>query len=358
MTEQPEEIKFRVSLNAKQVIKWLFFGGITLFIGSYILKESIVIAPADVIYWKLGKHLLLILAAFLNLLGGVLVSSGLISLLLEISTIKNFILSVYHSLINANFNFGGYSKEILAKIQKDIVIEKNKSLQITKENLDDSVYVLESNLNNLLSKIYYESYDETVFIEPVEAAGKFKKTVHTKYKIVNLYGLENSFFRKISFVDDGTCPDEESKKRRINIKKVKVNGVDLTEEVRELVKVEQEEEAFHTIYGYKVGFERELQKCQYHEVDMKYSYDVPITDVCQSFALNKPCKKFHHKIHLHGGDTVNWEITMNGFASFFYPDSELAGKFDVSEDSSTLADVTFDYWVLPGSGYSATLKRL
>jgi hypothetical protein len=73
--------------------------------------------------------------------------------------------------------------------------------------------------------------------------------------------------------------------------------------------------------------------------------------------ITKACKKFTHTIQLLEGDIGNWMIGLDAFASFFYSDSELKEKFNLTNDSPTLAIVDFNDWILPGSGYVVTLRK-
>lgn len=364
LTKDSRAEKFTLDYKLMSIILCVVGSG--LFVVTFFMLKYINVDANDSVYIITTKYLIQTILSILNFLAGVLISSGVISLLLELSTIKDLVkdtvVEKYNALINtlltANFQFGSYSPEILDKLHSDIVVQKNKEFNITVDQVNDSVYCLESQLNKLISTIYYECHDEKIYITPVETEGVFRKRVLSTYTLINSHEANNSFKRKISFIDDGKYPDDASKIERLKINKVKVNKkADLTKEVRKLLNVTEIEKGYHNLYSYTVGFERELQKCRAHTIELDYEYEVPIYDIAQSFTLPKACKKFCHRIHLTGGDSPKWVLEVNAFASFSYSDSELKDYFSVTQDSAHLSEVKFETWVLPGSGYVVTLRR-
>lgn len=347
------------SLNAKQIAVICVIGGNILFGLTFLLSKMVTLELADDFNTRSLKYISLIFLAILNLLGGVLVSTGLISLLFEISTIKSLIVQSYLTLMNkilsGNFDLSAYSNKRLNRIKEDIIIEKMKPLEMERECLTNSVYSLEKQLEKLLKTIYYENHIESIQITPNQ--GIFIKKVRTSYTLVNLFETPNSFKRKITFMEDGKYTSDEEKCKRVKFHKILVNGIDLTDEICRTISIEKHDDPFHKIYNYTVGFERGLQGCSIHKILMEYEYDVPITDINQSFTIPKACKKFTHTIQLLEGDIGNWMIGLDAFASFFYSDSELKEKFNLTNDSPTLAIVDFNDWILPGSGYVVTLRK-
>ena len=351
-----DKIKFH--LNTKQIITVLILVGIIFYVIShFILSRQL--TKIDNIYIK---FIVEVLSLLLNLIGGVFVGSGILSLLLEISTIRNLIKDIVvekynliiSRLLSADFDFSSYNNNILNQIQKKIVIEKHKKLPSYDIDLnkyfDSSVYRLEENISNLFGDLFYEFHDENVKITPIESRKVFVKTITSKYKIVNLFKLKNHFGRNLKLLSDV--------KNSFKIIYVKVNNEDLTPEILNLIKYELINTNIEGgIYSYMVSFNRDLKDCKEHIISLKFTYEVPMNDICQSFKLSTPSKKLHHTIHLDGGDSENWVVNINAYTAFNNLNSLISKHYNVNQESEHLAEVKFDYWALPGAGYAAAFRK-
>lgn len=221
--------------------------------------------------------------------------------------------------------------------------------------LENSIYSLEPYINNLLDGLYYEYHKADIHIIPDDNRNVFIKKVHIRYCIINNFSLSNKIKLHITFEDD--TKTEELRKQNLHIKKFKVNETDLISEVESLKRIEYIEDEYHNIYSYAVAFERRLQECKRHVVDIMYEYEVANSDLTHSLKVIYPCRKINHKIFLDGDFLPKWQLSLNGFASFFSINSELEHNFKDDELTKHSAEVLFDYWTLPGTGYVVSLNK-
>ena len=354
-----ESIKFIFNKNA--ITKILIIGGIVIYILSRIFMDVIPdVQPADSMVNKVLKYICHVLFDVLKVLAGVAISSGVISLLLEISTMKATVLDVNRSLmdniLNADFDLQNYSTDVLDRLHKNIVICKNQN-KISLEMLENSIYTVEPYINRLLTGLFHEYHLMTSWITPDEERSVFKKRIQCKYNVINYYELKNEIVLKLAFLQEKALETDEEKKKKLEITKFRINNMDLIEEVPELLFVENISGKYHSVYDYWVVFKKNLQESSCQHVEINYEYEVPITDLTQSYKIMKPCKNFRHKVYLDGGDFNRWQISVSGFASLFYSGSELESSFKVTEDTPHCAEVYFDNWILPGAGYVISLNR-
>lgn len=334
---------------------WLLIGLGLLFYALSTVSNALLlkIVTTDT-FIKIVKNISILVFDIIKLLSGVALSSGFLTLLLEISTVKDVVLDVYNAfmrqVLKANFDLSTYSKETLDNLQKNILIQKNDK-KIDAQMLDDSVYVLEKNLNTLLLGLFYKNDDATYRIIPDEERQVFTKKVSISYTIFNYFKLKNNRIKfELNFDKNGS----EDITKKINVTKFVINNTDLTLAVSELITPQEIPDK----NKYRVIFEKPLQECLKHDVKIEYEYEVPMTDFTQSFKLLLPCKRFCHKILLDGKDMKNWELTINGFASFFYAESEIEDQFKVLRPTTHNAEIQFNKWILPGAGYVVSFRRV
>lgn len=358
-----EKVEF--ILSTKGFMVFLFFGGL---VGYFIVQNSLNMAVSaslenntnainQVSVTLPSKYKLFL--EILKLIFSTAITTGALSLLLRISSMKNnisdIVVDTYNnyrkSVLNFDFELDGYDTSTLENLQRKIVlhISNNKVMDINK--LDESVYCLEKNLINLTVNLFWEYHERNTIIIPNKSKGVFTKRISTEYKVINLFGLKN----EVKFV---LCLPEEinamcSKPKVIHFQ---INNEDLSSEIDKYIDIEDVKNSYYNIYPKKFIFRRELQQCKEHIVKIVCEYDVPITDLTHTYKLSKPCQKLNHSIILDGDEISEWDLDVNGFSSWFCDDSELKKNYNVKLPTSKNAVINFNHWTLPGAGYVVILK--
>lgn len=295
-----------------------------------------------------------------KLLCGVAISSGFIGLLLEVATIKSIILDVLNTILDADYKLDSYSIEKLNLIKKRVIIAGHKKL-FTESELENSIYTLEYNINKLITSRYYELDETYCWIEPDEDSQVFKKTFKRKLIICNKCNDSNFFKMTLKLIKN---KDTDIGKMLI-FKEFKVfvddrmqEPQDLKDEVQRSIKTENLPDDDLSLYTHKLSINKRLDGNKRLTVTMEYCYSAPISDFTQSFKSVLPCKEFCHKIFIKGKYDNNWTFAINGFASLFYPGSDLSDKFKVDVHTNKSGEIIFNHWCLPGTGYVVSLRRI
>ena len=336
-------------------LKPVNFALLLMFLGTTVFTFASIFYPENITNGLKG-YILKWFLDIIKLLSGIVISSGFISLLLEISTIKNTVFDVFNRFLNADFDLSNYSIETLRNLHKKIIIQYNKG-KLTLDMLNNSVYTLEEHVNSLLTGLSHDFHDVTCYVTPLENENIFIKKFKWRYNIRNDYKLKNKVYFEVSLPFEPSVVDANAKLEKLHITKFAINGTDLLNEVPKCKKVIDIVDHEHNVYAFKVIFERELQECQTHLIEMDYDIKIPMNDFRQVYRLKLPCKKLTHRIHLDGGDYSKWQLSVSGFAPFFHADSKIEDKFKVFESTKRSAEVLFDNWVLPGAGYVVTFRK-
>lgn len=103
-----------------------------------------------------------------NEIGGVLFSTGIISLLLEISSIQNSIANAIKGLVYGEIDFKKYTKDELEHILKKITIARltNKTNEL---EINDSIYKYEKEIFKLIEAPYYDYHNCKTVLYPNSA---------------------------------------------------------------------------------------------------------------------------------------------------------------------------------------------
>lgn len=335
---------YMINMKLSTVTKWITFGGISCIIIVNILTNVLDYEFFKKYYWV--KPILDIL----NTIGGTLFSAGIVSILVEISTIKGIVSDALNNVLEGNVPLGSYSNSVLGKINKKIAAKRGN---VGVEKIDNSIYCLEPKLIELLDGLYYTYYNATYEITPDEENGIFKKSVSLDYEIVNEYGKPNHINYTISLCNIDDNMTDEQKKNQFKINSFKINSTDLTNEVdnyKRIIPIKQK----HSEYQYAVKFERELQKCKNHKVHIEFEYNVPIEDLSQIFRLTYPSKSMSHEIYIN--NNPQWAIHGNAFVSFYCKEDNNNG-FHVKQKHNSNLQIEFKNWCIPGAGYVVYLTK-
>lgn len=321
------------------------------------VQQQVATGQAPVQTYSTGYKMFL---EIIKLLSGTAISTGFLSLVLRISSMKSAITDVvintYNSfkrdILRIDFNLEGYDYSTLDNLQKRIVLHKSQNKIMDTTMLNNSVYALERNLTKLTQNLFWEYHTRTTIIIPDKKNNIIKKKIMTEYKIVNLYELDNKVEFALSLLNGTDTSDENFK-----ITHFKVNNEDLSTQIDTFKRIKKIGNTHYSPYSHELIFRRELQKCKDNIVSLSYEYNVPIFDLTHGYKLSKPCQKLNHTIILDGDEVSEWDLSVNAFSSWFYADSELQKDFQVLEPTSKNAQINFNYWSLPGAGYVVTLRR-
>ena len=198
---------YTVSMKLSTTTIWLTIGGVLLIIIGNILLN--VFTDDFFNKYLVVKPILDIVVT----LGSTLLSAGLVSILVEISTIKGIVSEALKDALDGKFPLEAYSNQVLGKINKRIAAKRGS---VGIEKIDNSIYSLEPKLIELIDGLYYNSYSAIYVITPDENNKVFKKSVTLEYEIVNEYEKSNYISYTIGLYNvDENMTDEEKK---INLK--------------------------------------------------------------------------------------------------------------------------------------------
>lgn len=347
--------KLKVSLNIGSITKWMIVGGILLIILAYI--------P----FGKLDKNSIIIaLKGVFQSLGTTVFSAGLVSVVLEISTVSEVVKKAVDEIISEKFPYNNFSKDRLEEINKQIAfLRLDEKELLSEKDMDDSPYNMEPELLELSKGLYYE-YHKAKFVITAKEEGVFKKRVEFDYKIINKLGCENCAKFTVSLICQKDTLTIEEVKKYFKIElfkieesdKVKVSGKrnnekDLTKDAINYLNITEVEPHAHSQYKYEIHFEYPLSKKVANRIRLIYEYQIPQSDITQSYKLNYPSKILEHEISIVGD---KWEITGDAFTAFYFPDM-YDKEYTVSQTVSTSIRIDFRDWAVPGAGYIVTFLK-
>lgn len=289
---------------------------------------------------------------FVNSIGSTLLSAGIVSILVEISTIKGLVSDALNNVLEGDIPLDSYSNKVLKKINKQIAAKRG---DVNVEKINDSIYAVEPKLIDLLDGLYYNYYKMVYEITPDEEKGIFKKDVTLDYEVVNEYEKPNKVSHIIRLYNLDKNMSDEEKKKKFKIKSFIINETDLTNEAenyKEIISIKEK----HSEYQYAVKFERELQHCIHHKVHLEFEYAVPLNDTSQVFRLTYPSKTMSHEIYINNDSGNRWNIHGAAFVSFYCKVNSNHG-FHVEQKHGTHLQISFNDWCIPGAGYVAYLVK-
>lgn len=338
--------EFIVKMKLGTVTLWIIVGGLLLVIGANILLNIIKDEVMQTNSWI--KPLLDIG----NGVGSTLFSAGVVSVLVEISTIKSLVSDALDNVLQGRFPLEAYSPKVLANINKKIAAKRGK---VQPEKIDDSIYSVEPKLIELLDGLYYTYYNASYEITPDEDRGVFKKYVTLDYEIINEHENVNRVAYDIRLYNVDESMSDDQKKAAFKVKSFRINETDLTSEAdkyKTIIPIREK----HAEYQYAIKFDRELQHCVSHKIHFEVEYDVPIYDTSQIFRLTHPAKSMVHEIYVNNKTAHMWNIRGAAFVAFYCQENNNHG-FHVTQKHETDLQIAFRNWCVPGAGYVAYLVK-
>lgn len=285
----------------------------------------------------------------INVIGSTLFSAGVVSILVEISTIKGLVSNALDNVLEGNIPLDSYSNDKLEHINNLIAAKRGN---VDQNFIKNSIYSIETKLIDILNGLYYDYYNASYIITPDRENNIFKKNVILDYEIINLFDKDNKVSHSIALYDIVPNMTEEMRKEKFKITKFKINTTDLSDDVDRWIQIVSVTEQ-DSVYQYVVRFERELQHCKSHKIHIEFDYEVTMSDTTQTFRLRYPCKSTNHNIHIQNikGDNEHWTVSGTAFTSFYYGQNDNQGMH-IKRPVDTNIEICFDNWCIPGAGYS------
>lgn len=290
----------------------------------------------------------------IEVVASALFSAGLVSVIVEISTIKKLVSDAFTQILTGDFPLDNLNRFTLLRINKRIA---SLLTGISEKRIDNTVYRYERYLLDLASGRYYTYHNITYHITPDENNKCFHVKTKVNYKIINNKLEENAFEMRLKLYktkDEMTYQDYEN---GINITSVTINGeVVAKTDILSIEPIEHKTES--TYYDYKVRLYKELEG-RTNKISAVFSYDVPLHDRCQSFRISVPCKELEHKFYIE--DDVNtgekWIIRANAYSTFFHRQSEENSNYNVEQNVDTSLIIRYKDWALVGNGYCVFYQK-
>lgn len=296
----------------------------------------------------------------IKILSDTAISTGVLSLFLGITSIKSnlkeCVIDTYKDLeshiLSCDFNLSNYDNNTLNVLCKKIVVQQLNLNNFSYDKLDDTIYVLEKNLRDLIG-LFYEYDEMDVMLIPDLRNNIIKKRVRMEYSIINYYKVENKIGFSIQY-----NKNKSLQKNDVNITHFQINGtVYDKEQIDTFTSVNPKEDSNGDTY-YVFEFHKNLDhQCEKHVVYISLEYDLPIDDLTHSFKLPLPSKRMNHNFAVSGDDSSKWRLNTHAFTSWFNKNSPFEKEFRVIAHSPQSVEIKFNHWTLPGAGYVVSLSN-
>lgn len=294
----------------------------------------------------------------IEIIGTTAFSAGLVSIVVEISTISGIVDKAFSRLLNGDFPVDKISKENQKKMKMKIVSEDTK---IPVDRLKNTIYRYEEELEKLARSVFYEYHNITYYITPDEKQACFHINATVDFKIVNKYDNDddNKFRLRMKLFKENSNMTEDECISILNFKKLKIGGKDINP--AECIHVESiEHKTESRYYDYKLILEKDLGNTKANKIVAEYSYNIPIFDTRQSFRIGRPCKNVTHKIFIKP-DVSNgekWTISADVFSAFCCKQDDDNSNFSVEQGTDEMITITYKDWALVGNGYTVMYKKV
>lgn len=292
------------------------------------------------------------------------ISAGLVSIVVEISSIKSVINDAILKVVSGDFPYEKFDLKRLDELHTQISVHRCKGESVSICDLKNSVYSLENKLLCVSEGVFYE-YNKANFVIKHDANKRvFWKRAEFNYYIIDKYGKDPKIKFGLSVIHPTDDMTEQRLHELFRIRKFEIkpdNGEkkDLTDEANNYVHISSTEKQLHAMYKYEIEIEYKLPQRTGSKVTLEYEYEVPDYDILQSYKINYPCKTIEHTFDISSSDnSENWELAGDAYTAFSFPEE---GKDDgkvVKQSVPNSMRVHFENWSLPGAGYVvAFLKK-
>lgn len=331
---------YNATIKVTTITKAMIIVGVLGLIVSNIIDEKFL----DAHYW------LLCIIKILETISSALFSAGLVSIIVEISTIKNLVSDAFNKIMTCNFPLDNFNKSSLILLNKRIA---SKLTGMNEKKITNSIYHYEDKLINAVNQQYYEYHSMTYHITPDATNNCFNIKMKLECKSIN-QSLKDNIFKvgmKLYKPQDDLTLDECLK--MLNISRFEVNRKTIPIEKDMIVIQEITHESESKYYDYKIKFEKDLGNVVENKIYFECTYSIPIHDICQSFKLMHPCKNMEHKVYINPDINTkkNWKISSNAYSTFYHKQDDEFSNFKVEQNIDTAVTIRFMDWAFVGNGY-------
>lgn len=345
--------RLNVTFGISTLTKFLIIIGLIVYAISYLDYSNV---PRISIFNVQVKDIL-------KNLGMTGISAGLVSIVVEISSIKSVINDAILKVVSGEFPYEKFDTKRLDELHTQISVHRCTE-DVSINSLNDSVYSLEQKLLNVSEDIYYEYNKANFVIEHDPQKKVFKKKAEFNYYIIDKYGKDPKVSFELYVIHPSDAISEQMLSDLFRIKKFEVkpdNGPknDLTDKTHLYTHICSTEKKLHTMYKYKIIFEYKLTPNTGNKVTLEYEYEIPDYDILQSYKVNYPCRKIEHTFNIASVDrSEKWELAGDAYTAFSFPEAGEDEGSVVKQSVPNSMRVQFENWSLPGAGYVvAFLKK-
>lgn len=341
MAKKSNKENFSASLNLSTITTAMIISGLIGIVISKVVSQDFL---SNNPFWY-------VIIQIVEIIGTALFSAGLVSVIVEISTIKNLISDAFKKLLSGNFPLENIPNNSLKLIHKRIAAHL---AGIPEKELGNTVYRYDKSLLDLSKERYYESHNMTYHITPDELNGCFHVKTKIDYIIINKYGAENFYtlrlkLYKINGIDSKT---------QFVLNKLEINGVPVPDKQNliEIKPIKHESES--TYYDFRVEINKKLTGTK-NKIVAEFAYDVPLHDIYQSFKITLPTKSADHKFYITEDKQTHskWIMQADAFSTFYHRQTDEGSNYKVEQNVDTSLTIKYINWALVGNGYCVYYQK-
>lgn len=300
--------------------------------------------------YLLNHYFLYIIIEIISVIGSALFSAGLVSIIVEISTIKNLVSDAFNRILTCNFPLDNFNENSLTSLNKEVA---SKLTGIAEKKIGNTIYRYQTNLISAVKQKYYEYHNMTYHITPDETNNCFIIKMKIECKIINQSLADNIFDLGMKLYKPQNNLSLDECLQLLNISKFEINRKKIQVEKDMIAIQEITHESESKYYDYKIKFRKDLGNVVENKICLDFTYSIPIYDICQSFKLAFPCKNMEHKIYINEdiSSKKDWKIRANAYSTFYYKQDDELSNFKVEQNIDTAVTIRFKDWAFPGNGY-------
>ena len=222
------------------------------------------------------------IAKITEIIGTSLFSAGLVSVIVEISTIRNIVTNAFKNILSGIFEIDGLNQTALMKLKRDISL---KLLGTENKDLTNTPYKYEEQLLESVNEKFYKHHNVTYHITPDEKNNCFHVKVKIDYNIINKNLKNNKFEVRLKLYELPNSTTEIANNFSVSLS-INGNTID-TKEILNSEPITHDGES--TYYNRKIKISKELTGIK-NRIKAELNYDVPLFDICQSFKISAHVK--------------------------------------------------------------------
>ncbi|MFQ9515953.1 MAG: hypothetical protein ACLRZ9_08990 [Eubacterium sp.] len=285
-----------------------------------------------------------------------LFSAGLVSVIVEISTIKNLVSDAFNQILTCNFPLDNFNENTLHSLNQEVA---SKLIGIPEKKIENTIYRYENNLIDAVKEKYYEYHNMTYHITPDSKNNCFNIKANMACKIVNKSLQDNIFLLGLKLYKPNENMSQEQCLKSLNISNFKINKkeIPIDQDLISIEDVVHERESRY--YDYKIKLVKDLGNVPTNNIKLEFTYSVPISDICQSFKMRFPCKQLEHKIYIKKDVSTEeaWTIRSNAYSTFYHRQDDDESNYKVDQNIDEAITITFNKWAFAGNGYCVFYQK-